>query len=60
LSARRAIAVREYVLANMAISSDRIRALGYGESRPIARNDTAAGRARNRRIDVVLELSGAS
>lgn len=60
LSARRAIAVREYVLANMAISADRIRALGYGESRPIARNDTAAGRAQNRRIDVVLELTGAS
>jgi outer membrane protein OmpA-like peptidoglycan-associated protein len=60
LSARRAIAVREYFLANMAISADRIRALGYGESRPIARNDTAAGRARNRRIDVVLELTGAS
>jgi OOP family OmpA-OmpF porin len=60
LSARRAIAVREYILANMTISADRIRAIGYGESRPIARNDTAAGRARNRRIDVVLELSDAS
>jgi outer membrane protein OmpA-like peptidoglycan-associated protein len=60
LSARRAIAVREYVLANMAISADRIRAVGYGESRPIARNDTAAGRAQNRRIDVVLELTDAS
>lgn len=60
LSARRAIAVREYILANMAISADRIRAIGYGESRPIARNDTAAGRARNRRIDVVLEPTGAS
>ena len=57
LSTRRAIAVREYVLANMAISADRIRSVGYGESRPIARNDTAAGRAKNRRIDVVLELS---
>jgi outer membrane protein OmpA-like peptidoglycan-associated protein len=60
LSARRAIAVREYILANMAISADRIRAVGYGESRPISRNDTAAGRAQNRRIDVVLELIGAS
>ena len=57
LSTRRAIAVREYVLANMAISADRIRAVGYGESRPIARDDTADGRARNRRIDVVLELA---
>jgi outer membrane protein OmpA-like peptidoglycan-associated protein len=57
LSTRRAIAVREYVLANMAISADRIRAVGYGEGQPIARNDTADGRAKNRRIDVVLELS---
>lgn len=60
LSTRRAIAVREYILANMAISADRIRAIGYGESRPIGRNDTAAGRARNRRIDVVLEPIDAS
>ena len=57
LSLRRAIAVREYTLANMAMSADRIRSIGYGESRPIATNDTAEGRARNRRIDVVLELS---
>ncbi|MCZ6477893.1 MAG: OmpA family protein, partial [Gemmatimonadetes bacterium] len=57
LSLRRAIAVREYTLANMAMSADRIRSIGYGESRPIATNDTAQGRARNRRIDVVLELS---
>ncbi len=56
LSTGRAIAVREYILANMALSADRIRAVGYGESSPIARNDTAEGRARNRRIDVVLVL----
>ena len=57
LSRRRAIAVREYLLANMAVSADRITAVGYGESRPIASNQTADGRARNRRIDVVLSLS---
>lgn len=58
LSARRAIAVREYVLSNMAISADRIRAVGFGESRPVAPNETESGRAANRRIDIVLELSG--
>ena len=57
LSQRRAIAVREYLLANMAISADRITAVGYGESRPVASNQTADGRARNRRIDIVLTLS---
>lgn len=57
LSQRRAIAVREYLLANMAISSDRIAARGFGESRPIASNDTEEGRGKNRRIDVVLDLS---
>lgn len=57
LSQRRAIAVREYLLANMALSADRISAVGYGESRPVASNETTQGRAQNRRIDVVLDLS---
>lgn len=57
LSQRRAIAVREYLLANMAMSADRITAQGFGETRPIASNDTEEGRAMNRRIDVVLEIS---
>lgn len=57
LSQRRAIAVREYLLAAMPISSDRISAVGYGETRPIATNATAEGRERNRRIEVLLEVS---
>ena len=56
LSQRRAIAVREYLLANMAISADRITAEGYGESEPIATNETAEGRSQNRRIDILLDL----
>lgn len=56
LSRRRAIAVREYILSNIAISADRISAVGYGESRPVAPNDSEAGRARNRRIDITLSL----
>lgn len=60
LSQRRAIAVREHLLANMPISSTRISAVGRGEDRPIATNDTAEGRERNRRIEVVLDISGGS
>lgn len=58
LSQRRAIAVREYLLTNMPISSARIQAVGHGQDRPIASNETAEGRAKNRRIEVVLDLSG--
>jgi outer membrane protein OmpA-like peptidoglycan-associated protein len=58
LSQRRAIAVRDYLLSNVAMSADRITAVGYGKNRPIAPNDTAAGRARNRRIDVTIDASG--
>lgn len=58
LSQRRADAVRAYVLANMDLAAYRISALGYGETRPIANNETAEGRARNRRIDLVISRSG--
>jgi chemotaxis protein MotB len=33
----------------------RLSAVGYGETRPIANNDTPQGRERNRRIDVLIE-----
>lgn len=56
LSRRRAIAVREWLLSRMPLSADRITATGYGESRPIAPNETEEGRAKNRRIDVILRL----
>ena len=56
LSRRRAIAVREYLLSNIAMSADRITAIGYGESRPVAPNDSSAGRARNRRIEITLSF----
>jgi outer membrane protein OmpA-like peptidoglycan-associated protein len=58
LSRRRAIAVREYLLSNIAMSADRITAIGYGESRPVAPNSTEAGRARNRRIEITLTFDG--
>ncbi|MDH3589429.1 MAG: OmpA family protein [Gammaproteobacteria bacterium] len=54
LSQERADAVRAYLLANMQIAESRLAANGYGETRPIANNETREGRARNRRIDVVI------
>lgn len=53
LSERRAKAVRQYLI-NHGISEDRMAAYGYGESRPIADNATARGRALNRRVEFVV------
>jgi OmpA-OmpF porin, OOP family len=58
LSQRRADAVRAYLLSRMDLAPYRISAMGYGEARPIASNETAEGRARNRRIDLVMTRSG--
>ncbi len=58
LSQRRAEAVRDYLLANMSLSAALVTAKGYGESQPIATNDTEEGRAKNRRIDVRVDLTG--
>ncbi len=60
LSQERAEAVRQYLLANMAFSASRMEAVGHGETRPIASNETAEGRARNRRIDVVIHPGAAA
>lgn len=58
LSQRRANAVRDYLMAH-GVEGDRLVAVGYGESRPVASNETAEGRARNRRVEfVILEQEG--
>ena len=54
LSQGRADAVLQYLLANAPVSPANVTALGYGESRPVANNETPEGRARNRRIDIVI------
>jgi outer membrane protein OmpA-like peptidoglycan-associated protein len=54
LSEQRADAVRQYLVANETLSYDKIIAVGYGPIRPIAPNKTAAGRALNRRIDLII------
>lgn len=53
LSSRRADGVANY-LRNQGVSSDLLSAQGFGESNPVAANDTPAGRAQNRRIEVTL------
>ncbi len=51
LSLRRAINVASIISKKYGINQDRISGKGYGESKPIATNDTEEGRARNRRIE---------
>ncbi|MGB5720005.1 MAG: OmpA family protein [Woeseiaceae bacterium] len=61
LSRDRAQAVRQYLLANMRdLSPDDVEFVGFGESRPVANNETVEGRAKNRRIDLVIRPKVAS
>ncbi|WP_372766292.1 OmpA family protein [Pseudoalteromonas sp.] len=53
LSERRARSVQQY-LVNQSIMSDRLSVTGYGEMRPVASNETAAGKAKNRRVEVQI------
>jgi len=53
LSKRRAKAVRLYLMQH-GIDADRLQSDGFGSSRPIASNDTTEGRARNRRVEMVI------
>jgi outer membrane protein OmpA-like peptidoglycan-associated protein len=55
LSQQRAEAVSNYLSSELGVPSFRMSAVGYGETRPIANNETAQGRERNRRIDVRIE-----
>ena len=54
LSSSRAITVGRYLSEHDGIAPTRLVAAGYGEFRPIASNDTREGRARNRRVDLVV------
>jgi outer membrane protein OmpA-like peptidoglycan-associated protein len=54
LSEKRAFAVMQYLRQSLLISADRIQAIGYGADHPIASNQTADGRSKNRRIDVLI------
>lgn len=55
LSQERADSVQQYMINAMRIPSYRLIAVGYGETRPVASNETPSGRERNRRIDVIIK-----
>jgi outer membrane protein OmpA-like peptidoglycan-associated protein len=54
LSQERAESVQRYMVNAMRIPTYRLIATGYGETQPVSSNETEAGRARNRRIDIVI------
>jgi outer membrane protein OmpA-like peptidoglycan-associated protein len=54
LSYRRAGTVRDY-LVDRGVPAEKIRAVGYGKSRPVADNATAEGRANNRRVEIIIQ-----
>jgi outer membrane protein OmpA-like peptidoglycan-associated protein len=54
LSEKRAKAVEAYLTADEGINAAKITTEGFGDTKPIATNKTAAGRSQNRRVDVVI------
>jgi chemotaxis protein MotB len=58
LSSRRADNVVAY-FTSQGVNPDLISAKGFGDTHPVASNDTTEGRAKNRRIEIVMEGPGA-
>ncbi len=54
LSMKRAGAVREYLIGQ-GLPPAQVKAVGYGKDKPLAPNDTAEGRAKNRRVEIVVQ-----
>ncbi len=53
LSERRAKSVTDYV-TSLGVSAARFQSVGYGETQPVATNDTAAGKQANRRVEIAI------
>ncbi len=58
LSVARAVNVVKYFAEARNIDPKRLSAVGYGESRPVAPNDTLSNRAKNRRVEILLLTEG--
>ena len=54
LSMARAGSVAEYLLRTTAIDPKRLSTMGFGEYRPLTSNDTARGRRKNRRVEIIV------
>lgn len=57
LSIKRADSVKTYLIKEFGIEKSRLRARGYGMSKPIADNKTLAGRQKNRRVEAVVDYT---
>ena len=55
LSAERALTVVRYMI-DQGIAPDRIRAVGCGEAQPVAPNTSSSGKAKNRRVEIVIHM----
>jgi OOP family OmpA-OmpF porin len=53
LSQKRADSVRTYLMTTFGVGADRLESKGWGESKPVDSNDTAEGKANNRRVELV-------
>lgn len=58
LSDKRAAAVKDYFVSQEGVPAAGLAVKGYGKSQPVADNATEEGRARNRRVDVVITPKG--
>jgi OOP family OmpA-OmpF porin len=54
LSQNRSYAVMKYLREAMLMPADQVKSIGYGADHPVASNRTSDGRAKNRRIDIVI------
>ncbi|WP_320823320.1 flagellar motor protein MotB [Reinekea sp.] len=59
LSASRALAVAEYLFAAPEMSENRFTIVGHGSTKPLASNDSAQGRAQNRRVEIIIKRTNA-
>jgi chemotaxis protein MotB len=60
LSAARAAAVADYLVNGDFVQAGRVSIKGFADSRPLADNNTALGRANNRRIEIIVDGAGSS
>lgn len=56
LSMARAGSVAEYLLKSTSIDPQKLSTMGFGEYRPLASNDTAEGRRKNRRVEIIVSM----
>ena len=55
LSSARSAAVADYIIASTSLEPGNVSVAGFADSKPIAPNGTSEGRARNRRIEVIVD-----